>query len=128
MPGEQRNATDNLNWLPDTPACLDRDLLDYRSYSDTIVSIIRGLPQTAAFTLGIFGSWGIGKTSLLKMIRTALGRHGIHSIWVNVWKIGTNEEDVWRAFLQALLMDVKHDLPWYNKWLFHLGLLGRQIN
>ena len=42
------------------------------------------------FTIGIKGSWGSGKTSLLRMIKSKLdktkGKIKFHQIWVNAWE------------------------------------------
>ena len=42
------------------------------------------------FTIGIKGSWGSGKTSLLQMIKGELdktkGKIKFHQIWVNAWE------------------------------------------
>jgi hypothetical protein len=124
---DKDGRADPICMLPDTPAEPSQDILDYRTYSDAIVSLIKGLPSDAPFTMGIFGSWGSGKTTLLRMIRDELNKQKMRSLWVNVWKVG-NDEDVWKAFLQALLLNVKEELPWYKKWLFHLGLLNKRLD
>ncbi|MFT3891888.1 MAG: P-loop NTPase fold protein [Anaerolineales bacterium] len=124
---EKTNQVGSVSLLSDTPSEPKQDRLDYQAYCDAIISIIQGLPSDTPFTMGIFGSWGSGKTTLLKMIQCDLDKQKKHSIWVNVWKFG-NDEDVWKSFLQALLIRVKGELPWYKKWLFHLGLINKRMN
>lgn len=127
MAEEENNQVESVSLLSDNPAEPEQDILDYQTYCDAIASLIRDLPLGAPFTLGIFGSWGSGKTTLLKMIRGALTKQKRQSIWVNVWKVG-NDEEVWKAFLQAVLIAVKKELPWYKRWMFHIGLLNRQMD
>ena len=46
----------------------DRDLLGYTSYV-TVLKDVCTHADLAPLTLGIFGSWGSGKTSLMKMLK-----------------------------------------------------------
>jgi len=49
-------------------------ILDFNLYRNAIVSIINNsLPK---FTIGIFGEWGIGKTTLINSVDTALQTDG----------------------------------------------------
>ena len=49
-------------------------ILDFNLYRNAIVSIIKNsLPK---FTIGIFGEWGIGKTTLINSVDTALQTDG----------------------------------------------------
>ena len=42
-------------------------ILDFNSYRDAIVNIVR--KSYPKFTIGIFGDWGTGKTTLMNSIR-----------------------------------------------------------
>ena len=114
----------DVSLLSDSPA--SHDILNYQDYCDALVSIIQGLGDDTPITMGVFGDWGSGKTTLLSMVRSRLKGLKIHSIWVNVWQFG-NEEDVWAAFLQSLLLNVKKEMPWPHRLLFYLGLQTRQV-
>ena len=64
-------------------------------------------------TLGIFGTWGSGKTSLMTMIRNKvaggerMAATPFHrTIWFNAWKYN-QEEALWRALLLLLLDDLE---------------------
>jgi hypothetical protein len=122
------SSNDTALLLPDTPLATPKaDLLHYMDYGNTLVSVIERWDADSTLTVGIFGDWGSGKTTLLNLMRDELERRNTQSIWVDVWKYG-NEEDVWAAFLQALLHMVKRKMPWYRRLLFHVGLLGWQVN
>lgn len=64
---------------------------DFISLSKTISNLIRN--STPHFTVGIYGEWGTGKTTLMKSIEANLhstdsfeGEQKILPIWFNAWK------------------------------------------
>src|SRR3972149_3796912 len=64
---------------------------DFISLSKTIANLIRN--STPHFTIGIYGEWGTGKTTLMKSIEANLqvkdlyeGGQKILPIWFNAWK------------------------------------------
>src|SRR5829696_7163499 len=52
----------------DDPA--EEDALDFRRYSQNLANIIR--TTKPKFAVGIFGKWGTGKTTLMRMIEREL--------------------------------------------------------
>lgn len=55
--------TDNYKIIIDEPA---KDIPDFREHAERLSKIIVGSkPQ---FTVGIFGGWGTGKTTMMRMI------------------------------------------------------------
>jgi predicted ATPase len=89
--------------------------------------------------VGVFGAWGSGKTTLLSLVEQELRRlnkaeHGqlkgthTETTWVNVWQV-SNEEDIWAAFLQSLLLKVKEEMPWHRRLLFNImGVIKWQVD
>ncbi|WP_179953179.1 translation initiation factor IF-2 N-terminal domain-containing protein [Desulfobotulus mexicanus] len=60
------------------------DGLGFSTYSDIIASTIKGTP--GPFTIGIFGEWGTGKTSLLNLIKDKLSSdYNVIPVWFNAW-------------------------------------------
>lgn len=60
------------------------DGLGFSTYSDIIASTIKGTP--GPFTIGIFGEWGTGKTSLLNLIKDKLtSDYNVIPVWFNAW-------------------------------------------
>ena len=59
--------------VPDLPAdSLDKDRLNFGPYVQTLLDIILNPNIQTPLTIGIFGSWGSGKTSLMKMIEAGI--------------------------------------------------------
>ena len=82
------------------------DRFDFRDYAEVLAGRARN--ADTPLTIGLFGSWGSGKTSLMRLIAGEL--KGIETIWINVWQL-SNQEEVWQAFLQALFNQVNRRLP-----------------
>jgi len=98
--------------LPDVPDVDDK--LDFALYANTLRNIILNPNTTTPLTIGIFGSWGSGKTSLMKMIERGLKRAGrddtsvrqTHTVWFNAW-LYSKEESLWRALILQVLAGVR---------------------
>jgi DNA replication protein DnaC len=70
--------------------------LDFISLARTISGIVRN--SNPHFTIGIYGEWGTGKTTLMKAIERNLTEEGVQdkdqkilSIWFNAWKYEREE-------------------------------------
>lgn len=80
----------------------DIDALGFESYTDSLSELVTKKGITP-FTIGIFGTWGSGKTSLMLMLRKKLESHyNVRTIWFNAWKFD-DEEQIWAALIQAIL-------------------------
>ena len=61
------------------------DALNFSKYSDTIADIITN--SDPRFAVGIFGGWGTGKTTLMRMIKNKLDKNDkIVTIWFEAWR------------------------------------------
>lgn len=75
------------------------DRLSFEAYRDTIFEVIR--EAETPLTIGIFGSWGAGKTSLLLMLQEKLCELK-NPIWFNAWQYN-QEAALWRVLLGRVL-------------------------
>jgi formylglycine-generating enzyme required for sulfatase activity len=79
------------------------DALDFMPYVETLADIIQ--TGNTPLTIGVFGTWGSGKTSLMKMVKKQLP-DDFTLAWFAAWKYD-KEETLWRAFLLSVLSAVK---------------------
>jgi len=106
-----------LSLLSDQPA--DEDQLNFAPYARTLAEVIADGSVQTPLTIGVFGSWGSGKTSLMAMIKRrldALRREGRRSgqevtcphltVWFNAWLYG-QEQALWRALILHVLAEVR---------------------
>jgi hypothetical protein len=93
--------------LGDLPA--KHDLLDFTPYVNTLVDIITSPTTITPLTIGVFGTWGTGKTSLMRMVEKGLPK-SFRTVWFNAW-IYDKEETLWRALLLNALIALKEAIP-----------------
>ena len=93
--------------LDDLPA--ERDALNFQPYIDTIADIVTSPKTSAPLTIGVFGTWGAGKTSLMRLVQKQLPK-SYRTAWFDAWKY-ERETDLWRALLLHVLLALREALP-----------------
>jgi predicted KAP-like P-loop ATPase len=85
----------------------EQPILDFDSYSDAIVKMIKN--SYPNFTIGIFGEWGTGKTTLMKSIEKKIGKNDqdIITVWFDAWKYENEKEFA----LIPLLKVIDYSIP-----------------
>lgn len=88
-------ADDNLGFLP---------------YALTLADIAADPATETPLTVGMFGSWGSGKTSLMKMVDRLIGERPpaeieafpVQTLWFNAW-LYSRDEALWRALILSVI-------------------------
>lgn len=84
---------------------IEKDTFGFKVY----VEVLRQtLLQTAPlpFCVGIFGSWGSGKSSIMNILKEQIEDNSdVKCIWFNPWKYD-QKDDLWHALIQTILVEL----------------------
>ncbi len=89
----------------------EQDRFDFADYAEALSRIV--LTGSTPLTIGIFGPWGYGKTSLMRLIAASLtgrrtaGHRLARIIWFNAWQYERDQGAMWRSLLLRVLEELK---------------------
>jgi KAP family P-loop domain len=77
-------------------------VLGFEPYAECIVDAITGTDPK--FSIGIYGEWGTGKTTLMELVRNKLNDHKnlILPIWFNAWRYEREEQFAITALMKTI--------------------------
>jgi len=116
-PEQEKAPPTERNWSDQEILTEDQDRFSFQDYANVLAG--RAATADTPLTIGIFGRWGSGKTSLMRLIKAALPKEAkkgvrLRSIWINVWQL-SNQDEVWHAFLQTLFSKVHRELSLWRR-------------
>lgn len=89
--------------LPDVPiSSKSDDLFDRASWAAQLANVISNINTPNAFTVGITGSWGSGKTSMLNMVVEELQDREYTTVRFSPW-LFSSEEKILRELFEQLI-------------------------
>ena len=89
----------------------DEDLLGFSIHANLIREIITD-PEILPVTIGLFGDWGGGKSSILKILQRNFSEHPDFAvIYFNSW-VFEGYEDAKAAILTSLLTELREQREW----------------
>src|SRR3990172_12326924 len=77
------------------------DCLDRAIFAQRIFKIIEGTPKVTNLTIGIFGSWGSGKTTTMNFLKFYCREDGHPVASYNPWQFHSRE-DAWKGFVSSI--------------------------
>ncbi len=85
---------------------------NFESLGKTLRNIIKSSPPN--FVLGIYGEWGIGKTTLMKTIEANLNKDliskdesAILTIWFNAWKFERDKKPITHSLMKSMAFEME---------------------
>lgn len=100
-----------LSVLSDAPSGRDGDRLEFSRYVEALSEVILNDDTQTPFTIGVFGAWGSGKSSLLKMLNEKLAAsytQDIIRVDFNPW-VYRNEPNMLVPLLLTLQASLERD-------------------
>ncbi|AOR36485.1 hypothetical protein BFF78_40340 [Streptomyces fodineus] len=94
-----RPLTDNPVTMPED------DSFHFGPYVDVLHAAVQQATPLP-LTVGVFGSWGAGKSSFLRLWERRLQGEATRTIWFNPWKYDRKVE-VWAALLHTILAEME---------------------
>jgi len=78
--------------ISDRPIATDaEDALGRARFAKSIADLILSAPPKETLRIGIYGGWGEGKTSVLRLIETALRASGHPVVWITPWATASRD-------------------------------------
>ncbi len=102
-----------------------QDLIDYKYLTDSINLIINN-DNLVPSTIGVYGDWGSGKSSLMKMIELENTKEDNLIIKFNGW-LFEGYEDAKIALLSTLVDELIKSRTWDKKALKYIGRLVKKV-
>jgi hypothetical protein len=87
------------------------DLIDFKWFSLTLKRII--LSASTPITIGVYGEWGSGKTSIMQLTKKLLEKE-TKTVWFNAWKYDI-AYDLRVALIKTILNEMEKDESIKNK-------------
>ena len=114
---------ENFVLIPDHETAVD--FLNYEAISGTVVELLKDNRQRP-LTVGIHGDWGAGKSSVLKMIESAMAEDkNVACLWFNGWAF-QGFDDAKTVVIEATLAELARQRSGIGKVKeFSAGLIRR---
>jgi serine/threonine-protein kinase len=110
--------------LDDQPSSVD--LLNFGQYAAALREVVLNPQTKTPFVIGIFGRWGTGKTTLMRMLERELAPRDVTTVWFSAWPYA-QEQEMWAAFLQALTIRLTERLGLRDKLRLSAGMFRRSL-
>lgn len=100
--------------ISDRPSVADE--LNFSDYAQAFGEIISAADTEPPLTIGIYGSWGIGKSSLLEMIADQFknpdaGSTAVHVVAFNAWEYNSSEK-IWPSLVRRVMEEMERRALW----------------
>jgi KAP family P-loop domain len=113
--GKKQKGDEPIKILTDDELCStenDEPVLGFDLISKTLINIIHG--STPSFSIGIYGEWGTGKSTLMRMVQNNIEERNepnILTVWFNAWRYEREENLAINALLKSIAYRMKdHDI------------------
>ncbi|GHT40209.1 hypothetical protein AGMMS49965_08150 [Bacteroidia bacterium] len=85
----------------------ENDFLKTKIYSDNLTKIIRNTESNKVFTVGLFGNWGTGKSSIIETSKQEFEQDKVKFVTYDAWQYVN--DSFRRMFLRKLREDLQYE-------------------
>jgi uncharacterized protein YjbI with pentapeptide repeats len=109
-----RNVPNNTGFSDHTKIITDepsKDATDFKSYAYELSNFI--LNSVPRFTVGIYGGWGTGKTTLMQMVKENIDKNyseKVETIWFDSWRYEGEEYSALVPLLRTIILGIDNAL------------------
>ena len=85
--------------------------LDFKEHSERLSEII--VKSTPQFTVGIFGGWGTGKTTMMQMIKDEIDNNHFEfttTIWFDSWRYENEEYSALVPLIRTIIIGIQNSI------------------
>lgn len=86
------------------------DQLDRARFAKELAKLILNAPAGSGFRIGVYGDWGEGKTSVLRLMETELRAPGHPCVWFVPWAERSSEA-MWEGLIREVTRELRIDKP-----------------
>src|SRR5436309_7544421 len=127
------NSNNQKNtFISDKPSATDS--LDFNPYVKGLAALMSAPETETPITIGITGSWGSGKTSLMQLLEKEVHSQAkerrafeLKCLWINVWQV-SQQGDGGQALLQSLFTEIRGKLSLFRRVAFNWYLLRDRVD
>jgi predicted KAP-like P-loop ATPase len=86
-----------------------KEAQDFREYSRRLSKII--INSTPRFTVGIYGDWGTGKTTIMQMLKEELDKNysnNLETIWFDSWRYEKEKYSAMIPLLRTIILTLQN--------------------
>ena len=105
----KKNKKKNYYVMDECLAKRDMDQFGHKEIADNIINLIKNDTYQAPYNIALIGKWGLGKSSILKMMEEGLknSNKNIKVISINAWKY--ERESLKKLFLKNIYEEVSEE-------------------
>jgi len=86
----------------------DKDQLGFESYAKAFAELIGSRYTQPPLTIGIYGPWGVGKSTLLKYIQEYVKNY-VHIVKFNAWEYSASKS-IWPGLVRKIMDQMESEL------------------
>lgn len=98
----------NINIVIDAPT---KDASDFQKYAMQLSKLIVNKNSTPRFTVGIYGGWGTGKTTVMQMIKDEIDGNysdNVQTVWFDAWRFEKEQHSAMVPLLRTIILTLKN--------------------